>query len=400
MEFADFILQHQADDPARLALDRARYAGEVEDFALALTTLEVRRKLRTKVPEWYAQPGLQYPLRLSGEQCSSSATARYKAEVAFAACTPAARVPRLADLTGGLGVDSWAFSRRFGQVLYSEMQPELVAAARHNFALLGAGTITVREGLLQSGNLSAIVGDFRPDILFLDPARRASDGRKVFRLEDCQPDVPALREELLSSCPRVLLKLSPMADISLVCKQLQNVAQVHVVAAEGECKELLLLLEKDHTGPYSLTLFEDGHTVCLTEASEDPEKYTSPFGAENRFLFEPGKALLKAGAFGWPCRFGLEPLGRHTHLYVGEGVPEALQPFGKTFRVLEVLPLDKRSLKDIGARYPQASVTARNLPLTSEELRKKLGVKDGGTVHIFGAHVDAALANFLFVVSA
>ena len=117
----------------------------------------------------------------------------------------------------------------------------------------------------------------------------------------------------------------------------------------------------------------------------------------SHILFEPGKALLKAGAFDLPCGYGLEKLGRHTHLYVGEEVPQALRPFGKCFRVLESAPLDKRSVRDVGRRYPKADVTARNIPLTSDQLRKKLGVADGGSVHIFGVHIDALSANYLLV---
>ena len=79
MTFADFILQHASDDPVRLLLSRDKYPDI--DIDLAVTTLEVRRKLRTKVPEWYAVPSLVYPSRLSGEQCSSSGTARYKASL-------------------------------------------------------------------------------------------------------------------------------------------------------------------------------------------------------------------------------------------------------------------------------------------------------------------------------
>ena len=64
MSFADFILQHEGDDPVRLLLARDKYPDV--DIDLAVTTLEVRRKLRTKVPEWYAVPSLIYPFRLSG----------------------------------------------------------------------------------------------------------------------------------------------------------------------------------------------------------------------------------------------------------------------------------------------------------------------------------------------
>ena len=448
MEFEEFILAHEGDDLGALALARDRYAGEIEDFDLALTTLEVRRKLRTKVPEWYAVPGLRYPLRVSGEQCSSSETARYKALVAAMAgvapnyaknaqnalyvtsdCKQSheksqKRVRpctfRLADLTGGLGVDSWAFAQVATEVLYNEMRPELADAARSNFAALGVKNITVRSAMLvpavmtgsdrssvipSEASVSQILGDFRPDVIFLDPARRASDGRKVFRLEGCQPDVLQLLPELLSACPLLLLKLSPMADISLVCKQLTSVKEVHVVAADGECKELLLLLERDYVGPYSLTIYENGDVMEIPGQARDEERRVrykglipaSEPGSLDRILFEPGKALLKAGAFGVPCQYGLSKLGQHTHLYVGEEVPEALKPFGKCFHVLEAAPLNNRSIKDIGTRYPSASVTARNIPLTSDQLRKKLGVSDGGSVHIFGVHVDAFNANYLLV---
>ncbi len=387
MELAEFVRAHEGDDLGKLALARERYMTEVEDFDLALTTLEVRRKLRDKVPQWYAVPSLRFPLRVSGEQCSSTETARYKAAVAAAAAKGC-----LADLTGGLGVDSWAFAQVFDRVLYNEMRPELADAARYNFAALGLGNVTVSCAELAAGKLPLILGSFHPDILFLDPARRAMDGRKVFRLEDCQPDVLQLLPELLSACPLVLLKLSPMADISLVCKQLGCVKAVHVVGAEGECKELLLLLERDYAGPYTLTVYSNGAVAEISAPSGESPAQVSP-----RWLFDPGKALLKAGAFTWPCRFGLQKLGRHTHAYLSAAPVEALNPFGKWYEILEVTPLNNRSIKELGKKYPRAEVTARNLPLTSEQLRAKLGVKSGGEVHFFGLHADAHAGNLLFV---
>ena len=404
MEWVDFILAHEGDDLGKLALSRERYVAEVEDFDLALTTLEVRRKLREKVPQWYAVPSLRFPLRVSGEQCSSAETARYKAAVAAASAKGC-----LADLTGGLGVDSWAFAQVFDRVLYNEMRPELANAARHNFAALGLSSVTVSCAELVAGKLPLILGSFHPDILFLDPARRASDGRKVFRLEDCQPDVLQLLPELLSACPLVLLKLSPMADISLVCKQLGCVKAVHVVGAEGECKELLLLLERDYVGPYTLTVYSNGAVAEITKTSDpvggdvlpDPSVVMPvPDRASPAWLFEPGKALLKAGAFTWPCRFGLQKLGLHTHAYVSAQPVETLRPFGKWYQILEVVALNNRSGKELGKKYPRAEVTARNLPLTSEQLRAKLGVKSGGAVHIFGLHTDTPSANLIFVCTA
>ena len=491
MTFADFIRAHEGDDPVRLLLARDRYPGV--DVALAASTLACRRRLRTKVPAWYAVPSLRFPNRLAAEQCSSAETARYKAAVAArvvaasavagsrggqngaylpateaelsrggqngaylpateaelsrggqnGALLPATTAPRarLADLTGGLGVDSWAFAEVFGEVLYNEMQPALAAAAEENFKELGVKNIRVvnwritpaivtdvsasRSGTASpadgdsgagpGGSVADVLGDFGPDILFLDPARRAGDGRKVFLPEDCQPDVTALLPELFAAARHVLLKLSPMADISLCVKCFGYVREVHSIAAEGECKEMLLLLDREWNGGYTITAYENGSTLTwspeeesaaaiqfasaedltpghssgttLPSAASFPAPPSSPAG----FLFEPGKALMKAGAFRLLCGcFGLKKLDTHTHLYVTEAVPAELAPLGKTFRILETLPLDKRTMKEAGRRYPRAEVTARNIPMTSNELRKRLGCGSGGDIHLFGVRTAAA----------
>ena len=415
MPFADFILQHETDDPVRLLLARDKYP-EV-DIDLAVTTLEVRRKLRTKVPEWYAVPSLIYPFRLSGEQCSSSETARYKAMVCGSSF-------RIADLTGGMGVDAWAFAQVAGEVLYNEMQVELVRATELNFRELGVENVRFRNCRVEPGKVGEVLDGFRPDVIFLDPARRAENGRKVFLIEECQPDVLGLLPELFEASRYVLLKLSPMADITMACKRLgAHVKEVHVVAAGGECKELLFLLDRDWEGTPATFIVEggavmeipDGPSTTLT-GSATGSGTVSPLvistgapslvistGAKRSgeiWLFEPGKALLKAGAFDLPCaRFGLTKLGQHTHLYVGEAVPEELRPFGKVFEVLEVLPLNNRTMKEAGKRWPQAEVTARNVPMTSDLLRKKLGCASGGDIHLFGVRTEAATeaGNYLIV---
>ncbi len=458
MTFADFILQHDSDDPVRLLLSRDKYPDI--DIDLAVTTLQVRRKLRTKVPEWYAVPSLIYPFRLSGEQCSSSGTARYKAsllasvrregtpsETASASLRPlpsqamgpsllsgrgwpevSEGVPsllRIADLTGGMGVDCWAFAEVAEEVLYNEMQEGLAKATERNFKELGVENVRFRNCRVEPGKVEEVLDGFRPDVIFLDPARRAEDGRKVFLIEDCQPDVLTLLPELFAASRLVLLKLSPMADITMACKRLPHVREVHVVAAGGECKELLFLLDREWNGSPSTFVVEGGAVMEIPDgpstgsgtasspvipckaapviSSEAKESIVISTGAKRSgeiCLFEPGKALLKAGAFDLPCeQFGLTKLGRHTHLFVGESVPEQLRPFGKTFEVLEVLPLNNRTLKEAGKRYPQAEVTARNIPMTSDLLRKKLGCASGGNVHLFGTRVDAAVdpGNYLFI---
>ena len=442
MSFADFILQHEGDDPVRLLLARDKYPDV--DIDLAVTTLEVRRKLRTKVPEWYAVPSLVYPFRLSGEQCSSSETARYKAMVcgsslvpepslcdpshkwappSYAAegghrfgdqTAPANQRLRIADLTGGMGVDAWAFAQVAEEVLYNEMQVELARATELNFRELGVENVRFRNARVEPGKVREVLDGFEPDVIFLDPARRAEDGRKVFLIEECQPDVLGLLPELFEASRYVLLKLSPMADITMACKRLgDHVKEVHVVAAGGECKELLFLLDRDWEGTPATFIVEGGAVMEIPDqAGNDGPSLVVPSEAKESvistgakrsgeiFLFEPGKALLKAGAFGLPCgRFGLTKLGQHTHLYVGEAVPEELRPFGKVFEILEALPLNNRTMKEAGKRWPQAEVTARNVPMTSDLLRKKTGCVSGGDIHLFGVRADAAseAGNYLIV---
>ena len=409
MSFADFILQHEGDDPVRLLLARDKYPDV--DIDLAVTTLEVRRKLRTKVPEWYAVPSLVYPFRLSGEQCSSSETARYKASLALG-------IPsrlNVADLTGGMGVDAWAFAQVAEEVLYNEMQVELARATELNFRELGVENVRFRNARVEPGKVREVLDGFEPDVIFLDPARRAEDGRKVFLIEECQPDVLGLLPELFEASRYVLLKLSPMADITMACKRLgAHVKEVHVVAAGGECKELLFLLDRDWSGDPSTFIVEGGAVMEIPDGpsttstgSATGSGTVGPLaistGAKRSgeiFLFEPGQALLKAGAFELPCgRFGLTKLGQHTHLYVGEAVPEELRPFGKVFEILEVMPLNNRTMKEAGKRWPQAEVTARNVPMSSDLLRKKTGCVSGGDIHLFGVRADAAseAGNYLIV---
>jgi hypothetical protein len=264
-------LQHESDDPVRLLLARDKYPDV--DIDLAVTTLEVRRKLRTKVPEWYAVPSLVYPFRLSGEQCSSSETARYKAKVVRCHSERSEGIWSVADLTGGMGVDAWAFAQVAGEVLYNEMQVELARATELNFKELGVDNVRFRNARVEPGKVREVLDGFEPDVIFLDPARRAEDGRKVFLIEECQPDVLGLLPELFEASRYVLLNLSPMADITMACKRLgTHVKEVHVVAAGGECKELLFLLDREWEGTPSTFVVEGGAVMEIPgQAGNDEE---------------------------------------------------------------------------------------------------------------------------------
>ncbi|MBQ2874680.1 MAG: SAM-dependent methyltransferase, partial [Bacteroidales bacterium] len=164
----EFVTEHLSDDTARLILDRNKWPDI--DMQTAVNCIDSRRKLKGKVQEWYDEPGLVFPFKLSAEQCSSSATACYKASLAERIAGKTSW--SIADLTGGLGVDSWFFSGKASKVLYNEMQAPLCDAAAHNFEVLGADNISISNRTAEKGHLDKILDGFLPDIIYMDPARR------------------------------------------------------------------------------------------------------------------------------------------------------------------------------------------------------------------------------------
>ena len=408
MDFIQFILDHADDDTSRLLLSRQKYP--LIDVPLAVSTIESRRKLRTKVPQWYRVPSLRFPVRLSSEQCSSTITANYKASVASRLIVGKGRI---ADLTGGLGVDCWAFSSVASEVFYNEMQKPLADASEWNFKELGISDIKVSSKRIApkgeadgktSFEVGDILGDFRPDLIFMDPARRSSGGRKVFLLEDCSPDVESLQNELLEACPLLMLKLSPMADITMLCRKLSHVREIHVVSSERECKEILVVQDIVYEGEPKIIAVELGKTdgKFIFSPSEEAEAKPLPLidlPKEGDILFEPGKALSKSGAFNlFSARSGLLKLAPSTHLYISKApATEEFSSMGNKFIIREIQPLNKRTLKDIGTRYPKADITARNIPMTSDELRKRLGIHSSGPFHVFGVKISTDGGNYLIV---
>ena len=396
-----FVSQHLSDDTARLILNRNKWP-EI-DMDLAVNCIESRRKLRGKVQEWYNEPSLIFPARLSAEQCSSSATAAYKASLAEKIAGKDSW--RIADLTGGLGVDSWFFSRKADKVLYNEMQACLCEAAAHNFKMLNADNILISSNIAEKGSISEIAGEFRPDIIYMDPARRGEGGKKVFLIEECTPDVLTLKDEIFTFCRHILLKLSPMADISMACDRLgEKCREVHAVASGGECKELLIWMDREWKGEYTISsvelpasypdIPEASFTFLPSEernAASEPATGLTGSTDGSLYLFEPGKAMMKTGCFNLiGMRFGIKKTGRSTHYYItdSEETASMLSGFGKIFSIIRIDPLDKRSIKAAGKDFPKAGVTARNLPMTSEMLQKKTGCKDGDEAHIFGLKSD------------
>ena len=364
-------------------------------LASVMHTMEEQRvaKLRSKLPHW-AEVQAHIPTQLSLEQCSSEATALYKASLAEELTGGEGSI---ADLTGGLGVDSWALSRCCSTLLYFEKNAELCSAARTNFEALGCGNISCYN---QESTLQSIEALPEQSLIFIDPARRSASGSKVFLLEDCTPDVLTLLPAMCLKAPWILLKLSPMADITMVVSRLGQAAaegfgvqQVHIVGAAGEVKELLVLIGRG-CGAWTLRLADTDSGTCLELDPEEEARCVLTLANclnAGTVLLEPRPLLLKAGCFKLPCKLaGLRKLSQDCHLYTGK-LPEnhSLEPFFKQYEIIETLPTGNASIKELGRKYPVAEVSAKALHISSEQLRARIGCKsgiapDGRHYHIFG----------------
>ncbi|MDR0750791.1 MAG: class I SAM-dependent methyltransferase [Tannerellaceae bacterium] len=371
-----FIREHAGDNPERLLLAASRYPGI--DVAFAVGQIAARRQVRDKLPSWLADDRLAFPSVIAAEQCSSEQTARYKQRLI-------SRGDCLCDLSGGLGVDSLAFSAKARRVIYMEKRGDYCCAARHNFQLLGAGNIEVWQGeasllLCRLPEAGAI------DVFYIDPARRGEGNKRVFALSDCEPDLPALLPALLQRAPRVIAKLSPMADIRQTLELLPGAREAHVVSVRNDCKELLFVMgrpEAEH--PLAIT--------CINYTAEGKEE-TFAFTLQQEkqleitcasrvlpYLYEPNASLLKAGAFKSVTRLGVSKLHPHSHLYTSERLAPSFP--GRVFYAEETFPFSNALCRTLARTLPQANITARNFPLTVEELRKKTGIKDGGNAYLF-----------------
>ncbi|WP_428665102.1 class I SAM-dependent methyltransferase [Runella sp.] len=363
-----FIQQHITATPTALLLK----FGKEKEFLIA--QIEARQKARNKLPTWFAEPRLVFPPAVSVEQSSSETTARYKAEIMRQAASHT-----LIDATGGMGIDAFFFSNYFDSVTYIEQNEKLAERAHHNFEVLKANNIT------------AICGDSiahlrqlkdKADWLYLDPARRTADQRRVVGLADCEPDITTHLPLLLEKAHRLLIKVSPLLDLTQTLREVPQITTVYVVAVENECKELLLEIgiSSSELLVKTINFKNDGSSQSFDFQWADEPTAAVSFSNPLRYVYEPNAAVLKAGAFkSLAAMYQVAKLAPHSHLYTSESL---LPHFpGRIFELIDVIKADTKALIPY-LTNGKANLTIRNFPATADELRKKLKLKDGGDVYL------------------
>ena len=363
-----YIRENLNADVPTLALKKVPVGTDV---SLALRQIEARQLLRKKVPLWSENEDLLFPSHLSIEQCSSEASAQYKAGLL--------QGQTFADLTGGLGVDTYFIAQQFQQADYVERQAELCDLAMHNYEVLKANVKVWNE------TAEEYLAHCEPkDCIFIDPARRDEHGRKTVSIADCTPDVSALQGRLLQKAEKVMIKLSPMLDISKALEELHHVKDVHVVAVANECKELVFILERDYQSEpqfVCVNLMTPQPVVCFTQKEERQCPSRLADGVLN-YLYEPNPAVMKAGCFKLLTeRFDVYKLHKNSNLYTSENLVPSFP--GRIFEVEAWAPYNKKVKQSLLSNVERASIAVRNFPLSVVELRKSLKIGDGDETYLF-----------------
>ena len=387
----DYVRQHADDDVRKLALQGVKDTDV--DLTQALQQIAGRQTARRKLPSWAAVEGIVYPPHLNMEQCSSEQTARYKAKIVYGKSVNG----KFTDLTGGFGIDFYWISQSFQQRCYIEQNEQLCTISSENFHALGLDcSVCCCDAVTYLTRMPHV------DLIYMDPARRNVHGGRTYDIEDCTPNVIELLPLLMEKANRVMLKLSPMLDWRKATDDLKYVREVHIVSVDNECRELLLLLDKEATEDLRVVCVNDdktfeffpsrGNTFSLTEQNGLSLAEKRPFSErETAFLYEPNASIMKAGCFEEvEVRYPVWQIAPNSHLFLSSVEIEDFP--GRRFQISSISSMNKQELRTALKDTERANISVRNFPLSPDQLRKKLKLKDGGDTYIFatttsdGAH--------------
>lgn len=365
-EVQKFIDEHLNSDISKLLFKGSSFDGiTVQELA---EQVEAKKRSKHKLATWYTTENIYYPNKLNIEQTSSEISAKYKSSLIYG--------DTLIDLTGGFGVDAYHFSKQFKNVTHCEINSDLSKIVKHNYHQLRVSNIdTISTNGLSY--LNARKQDF--DWIYIDPSRRNDSKGKVFLLEDCLPNVPKNLKLFFKYTSNILIKVSPMLDITSAIRELTFVKEVHVVAVNSEVKELLFILEKEFKGTIIIKTIHIGSTQYQCFEADYKSEFKAEYSLPKTYLYEPNAAILKAGLFDEITKLGISKLHQNSHLYTSE---ELIDFPGRRFLVKNVIPYDKKQLKKL-IPSKKVNITTRNFPETVAQIRKKTKLKEGGNSYLF-----------------
>ena len=370
-----------------LALQRKRFAHlSDEEWRWMLQQVEGRQRTHDKLPTFAQIEDWWYPIRLSCEQCSSEATARYKAAIIRQL---GEKQDILIDLTGGYGVDTYFLSEQTAQAHYVERNEELCRIAQHNFQIankpIHVHNTSAEDFLAQYSMAGSVSSDVKKEVVvYLDPARRDAHGGKVFRIEDCEPNIIKILPSLRAMSSTILIKFSPMLDITSALQSLGNEWDVHVVALHNEVKEIIFVTGNNRI--HAVNILHEGNDQFSFTRSEEKSALCAMADCICEYIYEPNAAIIKAGAFRLVSeRYQLHKLDHNTHLYTADQLIEDFP--GRVWQMIAQPIKNQRDIAALGIQ--RAAILTRNYPLTPEELRKKFKLQESDSHFLIGARIAA-----------
>jgi hypothetical protein len=381
-DISSFINESSDYDSVQFTL---KYAGKFAfDVAFLADQLTIYPKAKVKLPTFAGVYALFTPQ--SYEQSSSENLANFKASLVSGSS--------LLDLSGGLGVDDWAFSKCMQKVVSLDIDADLNRIVRSNMTKLGLSNMERLDAdayAFVENNVDMF------DWVYLDADRRATD-KRGHALADTEPNIFTIRDRVFTFTSNMLLKVSPMLDIHALIDELKTVAAIWVVSAKNEVKEILVHLVRDvestRSEAGSVQPDVDGVVICAVDITDaGTTQFQLPYRAlqtaptfanDGLWFYEPSLALIKAGlAPAYLKQQGIAQVGKHSIYGVSnEQVPDFL---GRAFQLYESFEFSKGRLKTYLANngISKANVSKRNFPMEVTEIKKLTGLKDGGEHYLF-----------------
>ena len=383
------VIQKYSDcDVYELALKK-NFEREI-DFNFVINQIAIRQKNSKKFPTLLKNFDFFFPSTISAEQSSSEITAKYKSEII-------SNFNNSADLTGGLGIDSLYFAKKATKHIYCEQNSAYCDFFRNNCNVLNQNNIEITNQKSENFIKQCIEQKMIFDIVYIDPSRRDNSNQKKFLLKDLQPDIFILQKKLAEITEKAIIKLSPMLDITSVLENINNVNEIHIVSVENECKELLVVLDftknilienKIKYFAVNLKNLSNENLEIQVEKIELKKNINEKinFTFPQKYIYEPNSSIMKLGFWEDFCyKYSLNKLHPNSHLFTSA---ELLLKFpGRVFELVAITKFSSKEVNNILQKERKANVTVRNFPATTDAIKKKLKLKDGGNIYLFATTI-------------
>lgn len=374
-DFYKFISTHKNDSTNALRLKK--FKDITFDPKFAILQIECRKKTASKIPELNSSGQFLFPSLLLAEQCTSEIVAKFHATL-FENCNS------VLDMTAGLCIDSYYISKKAKSVTALEIDKVSAEVNDYNMSILAKNIDVINcDSSVYIKNCTTSY-----DAIFIDPARRGANNSRVYAISDCNPNVTTLLHHLKNRCNYLIVKASPMIDISNTINEIDHISDIWIIGVKNECKELLFKVDfrnttniiKIHTINFD-TNSSQHFGFELGSCANDQIPLSHP--NINDYLYEPNSCVMKAGAFKeLHSVFKMNKLHNNTHLFISHNY-ESQFP-GRGFIVEDIIPFKDNLIKKFNSKYPKINVSVRNFKLTADQLKAKLKVNDGGEKYLFG----------------